>query len=137
SEWQEMVNNNPSDAYLYNEALNVMRLANNGESPRKIRKYIDKLHNASLNGNTIVKAVEKFSPYGKEVAKGCRKYLVNKPERFLGFVLYKKSFTKLTINGRDYNEVERLKQIKEEIARLTNEVNEEVNTSEYTEGRHM
>ncbi len=137
SEWQEMVNNNPSDAYLYNEALNVMRLANNGESPRKIRKYIDKLHNASLYGNTIVKAVEKFSPYGKEVAKGCRKYLVDKPERFLGFVLYKKSFTKLTINGRDYNEVERLKQIKEEIARLTNEVNEEVNTSEYTEGRHM
>ena len=137
SEWQEMVNNNPSDAYLYNEALNVMRLANNGESPRKIRKYIDKLHNASLYGNTIIKAVEKFSPYGKEVAKGCRKYLVDKPERFIGFVLYKKSFTKLTVDGRDYNEVERLKQIKEEIARLTNEVNEEVNTSEYTEGRHM
>ena len=125
-EWCSMVAKNYRDPVHIYEAINVMQMAQAGESLRNIRKHLDSIHNSSWNAKKTVKLVSDYSPYGKQVSKGCRKYMMSKPERLKAFVLDKTS--KFSLHKKEEisinDKVEELRRLKEQIANLTVQANE-------------
>ena len=131
-EWIEYINKNYREPVPIYGAVDLMVMINNGTSIREIHKYLDNIHNSSYNARAAIELLEKYSPYGKELAKKCRKYTMTRPERLRNFVLEKTSLFVEKVDEKSSNQaIEELKALKAslkemseiEITRLSEENN--------------
>lgn len=119
-DWIKYINDNYRDPVHIYGAVDVMVMINNGTNIREIHKYLDKLHYSNSNAKRAIELLGKYSPYGIEIGKKCRKYMMSRPERLKQFVLDKSSFFIEKVDEKEPLEaIEELKRLREDIKELS------------------
>lgn len=120
-DWIDYINKNHRQPVPIYGAVDIMVMINNGTNIKEIHKYLDKLHNSSFNAKLALQLLEKYSPYGLEISKKCRKYMMSRPERLKHFVLDKTSFFVEKVDEKSPNEaITELKKLRESLQELSN-----------------
>ena len=119
-DWIRYINENHRQPVHIYGAVDIMVMINNGTNIREIHKYLDNLHNSISNASMALDLLEKYSPYGKELSKKCRKYRMSRPERLKNFVLDKTSLFVEKVDEKDSNQaIEELKALRSSLKEMS------------------